>query len=161
MADGIAVTPGIGGTIATDDISGSHYQRIKLIHGSDGVNAGDVAALNPLPVGFSAGIDAPFSFAGPQFNTAGDKVLVAALALNYIRVYGVYIFVDAAQQLYLEDSALGALSGNIGLIAGGRIELPIIGRPYYKLGVGLGLSLHIATTAQTAGIVFYTQTTTP
>lgn len=27
-----------------------YYQRIKLIHGADGVNAGDVATDNPLPV---------------------------------------------------------------------------------------------------------------
>lgn len=41
----------VGGsyTFASDDISGSHYARIKLIHGADGTNAGDVALTNPLP----------------------------------------------------------------------------------------------------------------
>jgi hypothetical protein len=50
MADDIAVTPGSGATIAADEISSVKYQRVKLIHGADGVNAGDVATGNPLPV---------------------------------------------------------------------------------------------------------------
>lgn len=34
----------------TDEIDGKHYQRIKLIHGNDGVNDGDVSKTNPMPV---------------------------------------------------------------------------------------------------------------
>lgn len=49
MADTINL-PGAGAVVATDDIAGVHYQRIKLVHGADGVNAGDVASGNPLPV---------------------------------------------------------------------------------------------------------------
>ncbi|MFO0449399.1 MAG: hypothetical protein ACK52I_12210 [Pseudomonadota bacterium] len=36
--------------VAVDDIGGNKFQRIKLIHGADGVNDGDVSAANPLPV---------------------------------------------------------------------------------------------------------------
>lgn len=50
MADNILVTPGTGTTIAADDIGGVLHQRVKIIHGVDGVNNGDVAATNPLPV---------------------------------------------------------------------------------------------------------------
>lgn len=50
MADTVAITAGTGTAIATDDISSVHYQRIKLVHGIDGVNDGDVALTNPLPV---------------------------------------------------------------------------------------------------------------
>lgn len=39
-----------GDVIAADDIGGAKYQRIKLIHGADGVSAGDVSTANPLPV---------------------------------------------------------------------------------------------------------------
>ncbi|MDP2323532.1 MAG: hypothetical protein Q8N51_05825 [Gammaproteobacteria bacterium] len=49
MADNITL-PGAASVAATDDIAGVHFQRIKLIHGADGVNAGDVATGNPLPV---------------------------------------------------------------------------------------------------------------
>ena len=51
MADNTVLPVGSGGdTIATDDIGGVKFQRVKLIHGADGINAGDVASANPLPV---------------------------------------------------------------------------------------------------------------
>ncbi len=50
MADNVAITAGTGTDIAADDISSVKYQRVKLIHGVDGTNDGDVAATNPLPV---------------------------------------------------------------------------------------------------------------
>ena len=51
MADNVQANVGTGGdVIAADDIASVKYQRIKLIHGADGVNAGDVATGNPLPV---------------------------------------------------------------------------------------------------------------
>ncbi len=51
MADNVTLNSGTGGAVAaTDDISSVHYQRIKLIHGADGTNDGDVATANPLPV---------------------------------------------------------------------------------------------------------------
>jgi hypothetical protein len=49
MADNLAYTPGSGATVATDDIGGAHYQRIKLAAGADGT-AVDVSAAAPLPV---------------------------------------------------------------------------------------------------------------
>ena len=55
MADNIAVTAGTGTTLATDDIAGVHYPRTKLVHGADGVNAGDVSTANPLPVVLTLG----------------------------------------------------------------------------------------------------------
>lgn len=39
-----------GDVIATDDIGGVKYQRVKLIHGAEGVNDGDVSSVNPLPM---------------------------------------------------------------------------------------------------------------
>jgi hypothetical protein len=51
MADNTQLSPGADGdVIGSDDIAGVKYQRVKLIHGADGVNAGDVASGNPLPV---------------------------------------------------------------------------------------------------------------
>jgi len=34
MADNVAITAGAGTTIATDDVSGVHYQRVKLVDGT-------------------------------------------------------------------------------------------------------------------------------
>lgn len=51
MADNTTLNPGTGGdVVGSDDIGGVKYQRIKLIHGQDGQNNGDVSPANPLPV---------------------------------------------------------------------------------------------------------------
>lgn len=51
MPDGFVTNPGSGGTtFASDEISSTHYPRLKLVHGADGTNDGDVANGNPLPV---------------------------------------------------------------------------------------------------------------
>jgi hypothetical protein len=49
MADNV-VLPGTGSSVATDDIDGNQFQRMKLTLGADGVNDGDVSSVNPLPV---------------------------------------------------------------------------------------------------------------
>jgi hypothetical protein len=55
MADNVTGNPGAGGdVIAADDVGGVKLQRVKLVLGADGVNAGDVAAGNPIPAILSA-----------------------------------------------------------------------------------------------------------
>lgn len=82
MADNVILNPGTGGdTFAADDIGGVKFPRTKLVHGIDGVNAGDVAATNPLPV-YDAG-DAAAAFLGRaqtfrtpgRAGTTGQKIL--------------------------------------------------------------------------------------
>lgn len=162
MADGISGTPGIGVLIAADEIAGSQYQRMKLIHGADGVNAGDVAVANPLPVAIAPALDAPWLGLAFNYNTTGDKVVIPGIALNYIRVYGVFLWVGGATGVYLQNTTPVSLTGLITLIAGGKVEFPIMGRPYFEIAVGLGLGLHIVTDAiNVGGVIFYTQNTTP
>lgn len=51
MADDVTLNAMSGGSVvATDEIASKHYQRVKLIHGADGVNDGDVSTANGLPV---------------------------------------------------------------------------------------------------------------
>lgn len=47
--DNVAVTPGTGATIATDDVGGVQYQRVKMDIGGDGVSS-PVTSSNPLPI---------------------------------------------------------------------------------------------------------------
>ena len=49
MADNVSYTPGSGATIAADDIGGVLYQRVKMIHGADGI-AHETADGNPMPI---------------------------------------------------------------------------------------------------------------
>lgn len=48
MVDNV-VLPGTGSSIATDDVGGNQFQRMKLTLGVDGVNDGDVSSANPMP----------------------------------------------------------------------------------------------------------------
>ena len=53
MADNVVVSPASapgGATVACDDIDGVQYQRVKIVHGADGVSDGDTSVGNPLPV---------------------------------------------------------------------------------------------------------------
>ena len=49
ISDNLAITPGSGASLATDDIASVHYQRVKIAAGADG-SATDVSAAAPLPV---------------------------------------------------------------------------------------------------------------
>lgn len=40
MANNVAVTAGSGTTVATDDVSGVHYQRVKLVDGTEDATGG-------------------------------------------------------------------------------------------------------------------------
>lgn len=48
MADNVQITPGVGVTIAADDIGGVEMQRVKVNFGLDG-QATDVSNSAPLP----------------------------------------------------------------------------------------------------------------
>ncbi|MDQ3023820.1 MAG: hypothetical protein M3R04_05465 [bacterium] len=67
MADNIAITSGAGTVIATDDIAGVQYQRVKLAQGADGVGV-DVSSAAPLQV----------SLANHGANTVAVKVDASA-----------------------------------------------------------------------------------
>ena len=55
MSDNTTLNPGTGGdVIATDDIAGVKYQRVKINYGADGA-ATDVSSAAPLPVIMSDG----------------------------------------------------------------------------------------------------------
>lgn len=49
MPDNVGYTPGVGATVAADEIGGVLYQRVKMIHGADGI-AHETSDGNPLPV---------------------------------------------------------------------------------------------------------------
>lgn len=50
MADNINIAPTGSTPIATDDVGGVHYQKVKLVNGDDGVDGGTTSTTNPLVV---------------------------------------------------------------------------------------------------------------
>ncbi len=95
MADNIAITAGSGTTIATDDISSVHYQRVKVSLGADGT-------ANDLNVGAGA-----VATGTPRVTLASDDPAVASLAVLDNIVSGSEAQVDVV-------AALPAGTNNIG-----------------------------------------------
>ena len=72
MADNTVLNTGSGGdTIATDEIGGIKFQRVKLTLGTDGVNGGDVSTSNPIPVSGYSVISPQSSLASALSVSAG------------------------------------------------------------------------------------------
>lgn len=76
MADNVAITPGSGASIATDDVGGVQYQRVKLDLGGDGASSpllrGQQAKANSLPVVLASDHDAvPVSDGGGALTVDG------------------------------------------------------------------------------------------
>jgi hypothetical protein len=67
MTDNVGYTPGVGATVAADEIGGVLHQRIKLVLGADGVSDGDVSATNPIPITTPAPIDVTGSVSVSNF----------------------------------------------------------------------------------------------
>lgn len=88
MADNTTLNAGTGGdVIASDDISGVKFQRVKLTVGADGVNDGDVASGNPLPVSETSNLadNAAFTDGTTKLGMSGyifDEVAGTALTEN-------------------------------------------------------------------------------
>lgn len=77
MADDLTVsTSGGPAQVATDEIGGKHYQRVKVTYGGDG-SASDVASDNPLPV--SATISA-LPLPNGAATQAGQDAVAAAIS---------------------------------------------------------------------------------
>jgi hypothetical protein len=49
MADNVGYTPGVGATVAADEIGGVLHQRVKISIGADGA-AADLSSANPMPM---------------------------------------------------------------------------------------------------------------
>lgn len=70
MADNLGSTPGIGATVATDDIAGVHYQKIKVFDGTaDSTNAMKVDASGAARV-IDAGVNTAVQFFALSLSTA-------------------------------------------------------------------------------------------
>ena len=101
MADNVVLNSGSGGvTAAADEISSVVYQRVKITQGADGVNDGDVAKANPLPVGGNT-------------SKTGSGTLYALLVDANGRLQ-----IDVVSSLPAGTNAIGKLSPNSGIDIG-------------------------------------------
>lgn len=79
MADNINVNPSGSTSIATDDVSGVHFQKVKLTQGDDGIDNGLVSSNNPLYVALDFLIRGMMKRLGKlTFDTSGQLRSVVA-----------------------------------------------------------------------------------
>ena len=141
--------------VGADLISGVLYQRHKLIHGDDGVNAGDVSLANGLPIQpatssvfpttqtpLTSGGLTPFKLVSAS-NTNGTNVKASAG-----QIYGIQVFNTNAAARYLKiyNKASAPTVGSntpvktIFIPAGGGV---ILNQP---LGIAFATGISIALT---------------
>jgi hypothetical protein len=93
MADNIAITAGSGTTVATDDVSGVHYQRVKLVNGTlDDATAitGDAQGLHTVARRdlLRIAVDSGGLTTSTTAYTAGDQVGTQFTLANAARASG-------------------------------------------------------------------------
>jgi len=76
MADNtvLSTNVGTGDTIATDDIGGIKYQRVKIVEGANGFDDGDVSSANPLPVEVKTALPAGTNAIGKLASNSGIDI---------------------------------------------------------------------------------------
>lgn len=159
MADNVPITPGAGAPIATDDIAGAHFQRVKFIHGADGVNDGDVAKTNPLPTRAGVALTRDFLVAPINVSAVGFTAVVAASGAMTIKVLGWAFKVGGAVSVkFRNDVGAVDLTPSMPYANNGDGWVQdIIGQPYFLTAGGGNVGLTLSAAVPVTGVLFYTQ----
>lgn len=156
MADDVAITAGIGTTIATDEISSRHFQRNKLVHGADGANDGDVQRYNGLPMSFALPKTKRCTTASVAASSSGDNSIVGATASQTTRVFAAMLTNNGSAEVSIKwRSATTDLSGLIRLFPGGSLFLPYCGEPYFVTATNEALNLNLSAAVAIGGWMDY------
>lgn len=139
MADNIAVTPGSGVTMATDETTGGvHTQIIKEDYGSNGILAGDV------------------KFATVAASASGDNIIVAAVTGKKIKVIG-YLLSASAIVNAKWRSATTDISGLLYMDAKGGAVAPEAKKGWFTTASGVALNLNLSAAVAVGGHVAYVE----
>lgn len=148
MSDNTTVNAGSGGdVIATDDIAGVKYQRMKLVIGADGVNGGDVASGNPLPVTPGSAARFVIQAAPATLTSISGTVTAGGTAQNAAAANA------NRQGFWIQNLSSGDLWINtLATAAAAQPALKLTAGTYYEAplgGAGTGaISIYGATTGQ-------------
>lgn len=123
MADNVGINTGSGATVATDDVSGVHYQQVKIVDGTlDSTTALKVNATNALAV-------EPFVTLASIINervtdtggtsTAFSNFTNTAAKRNYVTTIAVYNSSTTAGFVDFRDGTGGAVLFTVPVPAGG------------------------------------------
>lgn len=115
MADDIAISPGAGAVVATDESGGRHFQLVKPCFGVDGA-ATMVSSAAPLPVVLTP--SANEADTASVAAVAGSATVVTLLAANANRL-GASFYNDSSALLYLKLGTGASTSSFSVLLEGG------------------------------------------
>jgi hypothetical protein len=165
VADNFSTNAGSGGsTFASDDITSVQYPRIKLIHGADGTNDGDVSRTNPFPAASFAesnqvtvaGVPVTVKFVAIDAATSGNNTLLAAVTSKKIRVVSAFLVAAGAVNVRFESGADGtALTGQMNLVANTGFVLPYNPSGWFETASGTLLNLELSAAVSVDGSLSY------
>lgn len=155
MADNVDVSTAAGATIATEDVSNVHHQKVKVEYGADGA-ATMVENSAPLPV--MPGMQTTSDYDEVAINVAasGDNTIVSATAAQTTRLYGFFLEADGgAVKVKWKDGAAADFHPAMPLNDKGSWFLPRDGRPWFKTTANTALILNLSAAVQVSGRAYY------
>jgi hypothetical protein len=151
-----SITPGVGAAIAVDRITGTDYQVVKWVWGGQGV-ATEVTAGTPLPVEPGYRTTEQCARAVISCAASGDNTIVGAVALQFVRIYGIVFTVDSPVSVKLGDTTPAYSSGAMKFGLGGGLFWAEQGHPYLITAIGKGFVINLSAAVQCSGIIWYQQ----
>jgi len=109
MADNLPVSGGTGYEVATDEIAGAHYQKVKIVTGADGVAN---ALGNTIPMSEGALIPNGVQ-ADQRLSVDGTAVGVQFTAFHADTTYVLFSVEDYDVRFTLDNSAPTSVNGHI------------------------------------------------
>jgi hypothetical protein len=171
MADNTELNPGVGGdVIASDDIGGVKYQRVKLGWGGDGVY-NEVDASLPYPVSSYSAPLAPYSFTQAGAITINtDLLVIDCIGLKSLMVQCTSMGTSGVVTLQWSNDpsfnviASASLFGSDGAIAttfnGAAVRVANVFARYARLRLTTAASAGTTTFAVWGSTEYYTPVTT-
>lgn len=183
MSDNVAATPGVGVSLAFDEVSGVQYQRVKVNFGVDGAAAdvtgavglpvsvllggAVVASANPFPVTALPATPIPsspglktteqLSRIAISCNSSGANTLLAGVSLQYVRIYAIIFTVASPVNVKLGDTTVTDFTGAMTFGVGGGLLLTQQGEPHFITAIGKGVNLNLSSAVQCSGVMWYQQ----
>jgi len=151
MADDVDISPGLGVTIAADDVGGKHHQRVKVSIGDDG-SAADASDRRPVPVRPGRPTTTSLTNVPVSASASGDNALVAATAAQTTRVFRLLLVAAGAVSLKLRSGTTDLMAA-IPLAAGGSIVLDFDGEPWFETAANEALNLNLSAAVPVTGFL--------
>jgi hypothetical protein len=177
IADNIAITPGSGASVATEDVAGIQHQKVKMEFGGDGV-ATLVSSVDPLPVSAPAAARTTHSIAvvqqtdalmngltemTPKYTSATvaasqtDASLIAAVGGKILRVVALSVQCGATATTSTFESGTTTRIHKVPAGANGGQILPFNPLGWFSTGSGLALTVTTGAGSDTEYTIVYVE----